>query len=199
MPTLRVTKNGAHLCTVGSNDVWMFSANVWGELWGPEASTLDVSGSGKRRPDGTSDFLIWGMPHELAKGDGVALSFEEGETSSPKGELFDPSAESSAEPTIEMSFPPTADDITKLESRPTLNAGLIWAVTITHAQSFSVAPDAFRQHVGLHVLWNEERPDRMRVSLSRSSLREIFERAEGEELFCEYVPLGSRIEVSVGL
>lgn len=199
MPTLRVTKNGADLCSVGSEDVWMFSASVWGELWGPEASMLDVSGGGKRRPDGTSDFLIWEMPHELARGDLVALSFEGGETSNPKGELFDPSADAPEEPTIEMSFPPTANDITKLESRPPLNAGLTWSITITHAPSFSVAPDASRQHVGLHVLWNEERPERMRVSLSRSSLREIVERADGEELFCEYVSLGSRIEISVGL
>jgi hypothetical protein len=37
----------------------------------------------------------------------------------------------------------------------------------------------------------------MRVSLSKSSLREIFARSPGEEIFLEYVPLGSQVEISV--
>jgi hypothetical protein len=198
MPVLRVTKNGVHLCTVGSEDVWMFSASVWGELWGPEVSMLDVSGGGKRRSDGTSDFFVWEMPHELLKGDRIAFSFEEGTTSDPKGKLFDPSGEPLEEPNIDMSFPPTADDIKKLESRQPLNEGLTWSLSINHAPPVYVAPDGERQHVGLHILWNEERPHRMRISLSKSSLREIVDRTGGEELFLEYVPLESAVEINVG-
>jgi hypothetical protein len=51
-------KNEKYLCTVGSDDVWMFSTGVWSDIWGPEVSSLNVSGGGKRRPDGKSDFLI---------------------------------------------------------------------------------------------------------------------------------------------
>jgi hypothetical protein len=199
MPALFVSKNGFQLCTVGSDDVWMFSASVWGELWGPEVSMLDVSGGGKRRPNGTGDFLIWEMPHELTRGDRIALRFEEGAVSNPKGKLFDPSAESVERPKVDMSFAPTADEIAKLASRPPLNTGLKWSVSINHAPAISAAPDAERQHIALHVLWNEERPHRMRVSLSKSSLREIFDRTTGEKLFLEYVPLGSSVEISVGL
>jgi hypothetical protein len=177
----------------------MFSASVWGELWGPEVSMLSVSGGGKRRPDGTSDFLIWEMLHELQQGDRIAFSFEEGTTSDPKGELFDPSGEPVGEPKIDMAFPPTADDIKTLESRPPLNAGLTWSVSGSHTPAISVALDGPRQHVGLHLLWNEERPHRMRMSLSKSSLREIVERAGGEKLFLEYVPLESAVEISVGI
>jgi hypothetical protein len=148
MPILRVTKNGAHICTVGSNDVWMFSASVWAELWGPEASTLDVSGGGKRRPDGSSDFLIWEMPHTLAAGDRVCLSFEEGEISRPDGELFDPPAETLEQTEGEISFPPTAEEMEKLESRPHVNAELVWRVSINDAHSFSVVPDSIGRTLG---------------------------------------------------
>ncbi|MBI4995884.1 MAG: hypothetical protein HZC22_03105 [Rhodocyclales bacterium] len=199
MPILRVTKNDIPLCTVGSDDVWMFSASVWGELWGPEVSFLDVSGGGKRRENGESDFLIWEMPHELVKGDRVAFFFEDGNISSPQGKLFDPSAEVPEEPKMDISFPPTAEDIVKLESRPPLNADLTWAFTIYQAPGISVAPDNIRQHVSLHVLWNEDQPQRLRVNLSKSSLREIVGRTGGEELFLEYVPLGSSFEIAVGL
>lgn len=199
MPVLRVMKNGKHLCTVGSDDVWMFSASVWGELWGPEVSFLDVSGGGKHRDNCENDFLIWEMPHELVKGDRIAFFFEDGSESSPKGKLFDPSALETEQPKIDISIPPTDKDIVKLESRPSLNADLTWSFKINQGPDTLVAPDNVRQHVSLHVLWNEERPQRLRVNLSRSSLREIVGRTGGEELFLEYIPLGSSFEVAVAL
>ncbi|WP_124553387.1 hypothetical protein [Methylophilus methylotrophus] len=192
-------KNGKHLCTVGSDDVWMFSARVWGELWGPEVSFLDVSGGGKHRNNGENDFLIWEMPHELVKGDCIAFFFEDGSESSPKGQLFDPSALETEQPKIDISVPPTDKDVVKLESRPSLNADLTWSFKINQGPYTLVAPDKVRQHVSLHVLWNEERPQRLRVNLSRSSLREIVGRTGGEELFLEYIPLGSSFEVAVVL
>ena len=199
MPVLRVMKNGNHLYTVGSDDVWMFSASVWGDIWGPEVSFLDVSGGSKRRPDGESDFLIWEMLHELTKLDRITFFFEEGSESSPKGKKFDPDACPPEEPKIEMSFPPTDEDLTKLEARPALNSGLSWSFSVNAAQSIEVAPDIARQHVGLHLLWNEQRPERLRVNLSKSSLREISSRTEGEEVFLQYVPVGTRLEVAVGI
>lgn len=199
MPILRVTKNGIPLCTVGSDDVWMFSASVWGELWGPEVSFLDVSGGSKRRENGESDFLIWEMPHELVKGDRIEFFFDEGSFSSPKGQLFDPSAETPEPPKMDISFPPTAEDIVKLESRPPLNEGLTWQFIINQAPAITVAPNNVRQHVGLHVLWNEDQPQRLRVNLSKSSLREIVGRTDGEELFLQYVPVGSSFAIAVGL
>jgi hypothetical protein len=199
MPVLRVMKNGKHLCTVGSDDVWMFSASVWGEIWGPEVSFLDVSGGSKRRADGESDFLIWEMPHELTKLDRVTFYFEEGTTSAPTGTKFDPEAYPPEEPKIEMSFPPTEEDITKLEARPHLNGGLSWSFSVNGGQSIDVAPDVSQQHVGLHLLWNEDQPERLRVSLSKKSLREIVSRSDGEELFRGHVSLGSNIEIGVGV
>lgn len=176
----------------------MFSASVWGEIWGPEVSHLDVSGGGKRHPDGESDFLIWEMPHELTKLDRLTFFFEEGEESSPKGKIFDPEAFPPEEPKIKMSFPPTDEDITKLESRPALNTGLSWSLTVNGAKNFDLAPDVARQHVRLSLLWNDDRPHRLRVNLSKTSLREIVSRSKGEEIFLEYVPLGSTLEIAVG-
>lgn len=197
MPILRVMKNQKHLCTVGSDDVWMFSIGVWGDIWGPEASFLDVSGSSKRRDDGESDFLIWEMPHELVRSDRIEFCFEEGSSSSPKGKMFDPKDYPPEEPKIEMSFPPTDEDLTKLESRPALNAGLKWSFSRKNAPSVMLAPDTERQFVKLFIMWDEESPQRLRVSLTKKSLREITYRETGEEFFSEYQPLNSSLEISV--
>lgn len=191
-------KNGKHLCTVGSDDVWMFSASMWGEIWGPEVSYLDVSGGGKRSPDGESDFLIWETLHELTKFDRLAFFFDEGEESSPKGNKFDLEAFPPEEPKIQMAFPPTDEDITKLESRPVLNSGLTWSLSVNGAKNIDLAPDIARQHVRLSLLWSEDRPHRLRVNFSKTSLREIVSRSGGEEVFLEYIPLGSTLEIAVG-
>jgi hypothetical protein len=190
-------KNGEHHCTVGSADVWMFTASVWGEIWGPEVSNLDVSGGGKRRPDGQSDFLIWEIGHELTKLDHIAIYFEEGSDSVPMGTKFDPDAYPPEEPKIEMSFPPTEDDLAKLEARPMLNSGLSWSFSVNGGQNIEVAVDVTQQHLTLHLLWDEGRPERLRVNLSKKSLREIASRSDGERLFHEYVSLGSCIEIAV--
>ncbi len=84
------------------------------------------------------------------------------------------------------------------EGRPALNESLRWSFVLNGGPSILVGPGQQRQHVGLHTLWNEERPERMRVNLSRSSLREICSRSGGEELLLEYVPLGSHVHIVVG-
>jgi hypothetical protein len=175
----------------------MFSASVWGDVWGPEVSLFDVSGGGKRGEDGESDFLVWELPHELAKGDRLVFCFEEGHISLPKGKLFEPPAKA-PEQTLEASFPPTAEDIANLEARPSINSDLNWTFKINQAPPISVAPDSARQHVSLKMSWNEARPQRLRVNLTKSSLREIVDRTVGEELFVEYVPLGTSFEIAVG-
>jgi hypothetical protein len=191
-------KNGEHLCTVGSEDVWMFSASVWGDIWGPEASFLDVSGGSKRRPDGESDFLIWGMPHELTKLDRITFIFQDGTASSPKGSVFDPKALPPEEPKFNISTPPTDEDLTILESRPALNRELTWLISLNGSMNFELEPENARQYVRLSMYWNEDHPQRMRISLSKSSLREISSRNRGEEIISESIPLDSTIEIAVG-
>lgn len=176
----------------------MFSASVWGEVWGPEVSFLDVSGGSKRSADGESDFLIWEMLRELTKLDRITFYFEEGTTSAPTGTKFDTEAYPPEEPKIEISYPPPEEDITRLEARPHLNSGLLWSFSVNGGQSIDVAPDVVQQHVRLHLLWNEDRPERLRVSLTKTSLRETVSRSEGKELFSGHVSLGSNIAIEVG-
>jgi len=96
------------------------------------------------------------------------------------------------------SWPPSEVEMLEWESRVAKNAGLTWTFVLNGAAPICVCPDASRQHVSLHLLWNEERHDRLRVSLSKSSLRDIGDRTGGEELLLEYAPLSSRIQVVVG-
>jgi hypothetical protein len=199
MPRLRVHKNGEHLCSVGSDDVWMFSASVWAEIFGPEASTLDVTGGAKPTNDGNSEFLIWECPHELSVGDTVELFFEEANDSLPRGSPLKDEVDDSAEvPKFDWSDPPTEEQIRALESREVLNGTTRWSVALDGVPRFEIRPDASRQHVSLHLLWNNDHPERLRVSLSRKSLREIVGRIDGEELLLEHLPIGSSINVTIG-
>lgn len=197
MPILRVTKNGTPVCIVGSDDVWSFTASLHGDMWGPERSELTVTGGGKLQPDNSSEFLIWEMAHELRLGDRISFSFEEGVTSSPQGAVFvsEPTPESEK---IDFFGPVPEEEIARLENRPTLNAKCSWRFILNHGeQEVLAAVDETRQSISLHILWNEMRPERMRVSLSKSSLREITGKTGGEELFLRYVALGASVEVTV--
>ena len=135
----------------------------------------------------------------ITKLDRITFYFEEGSASDPKATKFDPDAYPPEEPKIEMSFPPTEEYLAKLEARPPLNSGLSWSFSVNGGQSIEVAPNGAQQHVGLQLLWNEDRPERLRVRLSKTSLREIVGRSGGEELFLEYLSLGSSIEIAVGV
>lgn len=197
MPALRIMKNQKHFCTVGSDDVWMFSASVWGDIWGPETSLLDVSGGGKPRGEGESDFLIWGLPCELTKSDCIEFFFEEGAASSPKGRVFDPADFPREDPKFEISSPPTDEDVAKLAARPALNESLSWSFSLDGAVAFDLAPDAERQYIRLSVLWNDHHPQRLRLSIAKKSLREIVSRMDGEKMLSEYVPMGSSFCITV--
>jgi len=199
MPMLLVSKNNKQLCAVGSDDVWSFSASVWGDIWGPENSSLTVTGSALS-PDGRlGKFIIWELSHELKPSDRIGFSFEEGSASSPikpDSEVVD---EPRGEKKINFFAPIAEEELKKLESRPTLNTSCRWKFSIVGKDSISLAPDQTRQHISLHLLWNDRRPERLRVNLSKSSLREISSRSGGEEVFLEYVQLGSQFEVAVGI
>jgi hypothetical protein len=175
----------------------MFSASVWGDVWGPEASNLDVSGGSNMRSDGKFDFLIWEMPHELKTRDRMAFFFEEGSKSSRPGTIFESEATTATE-TSKMPSHALEEELAEMESRPTFNAALTWIFSVNGGPSIRVSPDHSRQHIGLHTVWNKDRPERLRINLSKSSLREIADRGEGEQLFLEYVPLGTAFELAIG-
>lgn len=195
MPVLCIMKNDVHLCTVGSDDVWMFSADVHADIWGPTRSELTVTGGGKRRPDGSSDFLIWEMVHELREGDRVVFWFEEGSESLPTGSVLDDETSSEEQ---NDNFLPSEEEISSLAARPQMNLDCRWRFFAPGEQGISVAPDADRQNIDLHILWNEMRAHRMRASLSQTSLTEIANRSGGKEIFLRYFEHGTRIELAIG-
>jgi hypothetical protein len=197
VPALRITKNDVHLCTVGSDDVWMFSANVRADIWGPARSELTVTGGSKRRPDGSSDFLVWEMAHALREGDRVVFLFEEGSASSPAGSVPDDET-SSEEEDDDDDLSAAGEEILGLAARPQMNLDCRWRFFAPGEQEMPVAPDDDRQNVHLHILWNEMRPHRVRASLSQTSLAEIASRSGGKEIFLRYFEHGMRIELAIG-
>lgn len=187
MPSLRVMRNGEHLCTIGSYDVWMVSAALWSELWGPELATLDVSGGGTPKADGDSDLLIWEAQREIQAGDRLGFGFNEGDVSAPPGRVFDPAAapEMQAEPALTPA------------NRQPLAAPARWSVFLDGIQIAEHRPDAERQHMSCKLIWNARKPETLRMNLSRASVEEILNRQPGEHLFLGDLPLGSQIEIQI--
>lgn len=173
----------------------MFSANVWSDIWGPEASSLAVHGSGKQRADGRIESLWWESARDLKIGDRVLFRFEEGSTSLPAGQVFDD--EPSLDATHDFSVLPSEEELLRLETMPARNAAVVWVVSVNDGAAIRVHPDSARQQMSLGLLWNEHHPDRLRVSLARSSLREAVARVTGEAILTECVAVDSRIEVVV--
>jgi hypothetical protein len=196
MPSLHITKNDETLCVVGSDDVWTFSASVWADIWGPEHASLTVTGSSKAADGKAGEFLVWHLGHELKPNDHVAFHFATGSTSSPPDQT--PIEESSAnDEKVDFFAPISEAELVKLESHPVATGNCKWQFCFPGKPTVLVSPGPDRQYCSLQLTWNDHRPERLRINLSRSSLREISARAAGEDLFVEYVPLDTRFELRV--
>ena len=197
MPVLKVIKNGNHLCTIGSDDVWAFSANMSMDIWGPEVSSLDVSGGSKRNEKGESTFLIWELSHELALEDQLVFSFEDGSRSAPSGRLFAP--EDSAPAKADSEAASEEPDLKEMDASSAANLASTWTVSKDGAPNIKVKPDAERQHLMLHLIWNEDNaPDELNIKLAKKSYKEIMENSSGEIILSQSLPLGSQLQIAVG-
>jgi hypothetical protein len=197
MPTLRVTKNEEHLCTVGSGGLFMISAGVWGDIWSAEPSHLDVTG-GTDENDSPPEFLVWEMLHELRAGDRIRFDFEDGDKSSRPPEVSRDEPQPNSSPVQKQMWPPSEREIADLEARPVLNPGLFWRFSMNQVAETIVRPEHGRQHLSFGLLWNNHRPEKIRVSLRSTSLREVVARNGGREYVADYVPLGSHFELAIG-
>jgi hypothetical protein len=100
----------------------MFSVSVWGDVWGPEVSSLSVTGSRLTDDGSVGDFLVWELSHELRDHDRLTFYFDEGSVSSPPDDspIEEPNE---AERPIDFFGPIPEEEIKRLESRPTTNLG----------------------------------------------------------------------------
>ena len=197
MPMVRIVKNDDHLCTVGSNGLFMISVGVSGDLWSEEASHLNVTG-GTEHEGGKTDFLIWEFDHRLHRGDDLHFSFQEGDVSSREPELFQAATEreGSHEPT--PIWPPSQEEIAAWEAKPLENADLAWHFALNDGPARVFRPEGGRQHLSFGLLWNNRRPERIRLSLHSTSLRDIVARTGRLDYVTEYVPIGSRFCLQIG-
>ncbi|RJX34106.1 MAG: hypothetical protein C4516_00140 [Oxalobacter sp.] len=169
------------------------------DVWGPEVSSLDISGGSKRRPSGESDFLFWEISHELKKQDRLSFHFEAGSKSSPQGTRFNPDAPPQKEVKLDPNFPTTETNPKDLEAYPAINTDIVWSLSLNGAPSVKVKPDTERQHLMLQMIWNEDNhPETLSLSLFKKSLREIMDDSDGEVIFSEAIPVGSAIDMIIG-
>jgi hypothetical protein len=196
MATLSVAKNDQHLCTVGSTGLFMMSAGVWGDLWSKEAAHLDLTG-GTEEENGKTEFLVWELLHELQKGDRLRFDFGPGDQSSRAPEVSPPD-DTPITPFPNTNWPPSESEVAELERRPLVNDALAWRFSMNDQPPRVFEPQGGRQHLSFGLLWNNRHPERIRISLHCSSLREIVARQGGLDFITEYVPLGSRFELHIG-
>jgi hypothetical protein len=195
MPSLRVTKNGKVLCVAGSDDAWTFTAAVYADIWGPERSTLTVTGSARSEAV-ASEFLVWELDHQLKTGDMLEFSFLVDAASSPRENS--PIEEPGADEAFQDFFAPIPEDeLQKLEDRAIANDTCQWQFKVHGRPALIVAPDHQRQYCSLHITWGGHRVDQLRVSLSNASLREISSQGGGAELFLEHVSFNSSVGLEI--
>jgi hypothetical protein len=175
----------------------MFSAGVWGDIWSKEISHLDVTG-GTEEEDGTTQFLMWEFLHELKLGDRLRFDFERGEDSSRRPEVSGEIPDDSNVSAKTQAWPPSEEEIVNLEARPHLNPHLAWRFSMSQRAPEVFRPGDGRQHLSFGLLWNNRHPERIRVSLTSASLREIVARTGGHDYITDYVPLGSHFELDIG-
>ena len=174
----------------------MISAGVWGDLWSKEAAHLDVTG-GTEETDGKTEFLMWEFLHELQIGDRLRFDFENGDESSRAPEVS-PKDEKPVTPIPKSTWPPSGSEVAEWEQRPFVNAALAWRFAMNDRPPVVFTPEGGRQHLSFGLLWNNRHPERIRISLHCSSLREIVARQGGLDFITEYVPLGSHFQLHIG-
>jgi hypothetical protein len=198
LPQLRALKNAEPFCVVGSADVRTFSFCVWADLWGPERSLVAVSGRSRRGGNGLDDFLTWALPVELRAEDLLDLHFEEGATSMPGGEPIRRGSTGASHGTTRFeSHAPGDAELREWESRPAVNECLRWHIEVNGAPLAHIGPARHAQHVSLELQWNDARPDRVRVTLSASSLREVVRGSRGQTRFEDAIAIGSRVTIAI--
>jgi hypothetical protein len=177
----------------------MFSADAWADVWSEPATHLNVTG-GVVHPDGTNDFLIWELDHKLLKGDHLLFEFGEGDQTSRAPEVFDDQKAKSEmrRDSAPWDSPPSPKQIEEMEARAVKSPDLVWYFSKNSEQKLPYRPGPGRQQLAFGLLWNSQRPERMRVSLRSTSLREVLARQGGIEHLVEYVPIGTRFELDVG-
>lgn len=193
MPSLRISKNAEYLCSVGSDELWLFTASIRATLWGPERASMDVHGSSRPKDDGSREFRTWHMPLHLQAGDAVTFSFVDDGNSWPAGEVF------VAEPdeAMDSMFPPQEEHISRQEQRAPANRGAALCVQLNDREAIRVLPDEGGQCVSLSCTWVDHRPGSLRVSLTRNSLRGMCAREDGERLLQEQLGVGDAIHIVV--
>jgi len=175
----------------------MISAGLWGDIWSPEPSHLDVTG-GTEEIDRPPEFLVWEMLHQLQAGDRLRFDFEDGDKSSRPPEISPDEPQPDPSPVHEKIWPLSEREVADLEARPLLNPRLFWRFSMNQVAETLVRPEQGRQHLSFGLLWNNHRPDQIRVSLRSTSLREVVARSGGREYVADYVPLGSHFELAIG-
>jgi hypothetical protein len=140
------------------------------------------------------------MDHKLVKGDHLIFEFKDGEDSSRQPEVFDEKGtkEELAKESPKWEWPLTTDSIKEMESRPVKCPDLVWFVSKNSSAKSPYRPGPGRQQMSLGLLWSNYRPERMRIALTSTSLREVLAREGGLEHVSEYVPVGTRVELEVG-
>lgn len=193
MPSLRINRNTEYLCSIGSDELWVFTASIRATLWGPERASMDVHGSSRPKEDGRSEFRIWHMPLDLQAGDTVTFNFVDDGSSWPAGEVF------VAEPDEAMNsmFPLQEEHISRQEQQAPANRGAALGVQINDGEAIRVMPDEGGQCVSLICTWVDHRPGSLRVSLTKNSLRGICAREDGERLLQEQLGVGDAIHIVV--
>ena len=195
MHALEVQCNGVTLAVAGARNALMFSADI-SSMIEEEAATIDIRGMidlGNERKSHVS----WLELAPLRIGDLLSFRFFESEfVTAPLKEVATDSEEHIAG---------QAEYEELLKSNPMVprqvdikqpNASL--QLSIVGSEQVTATLESGREFISFHVLWDQWRPARCRLSLSSFSQQEALARTGGKEWFQGALKVGEQCAVKVG-
>ena len=196
MHAIEIQRNGVTLAVIGAPNALMLAADVGIMVEGPDAGTLDLRGMNDLGGDRKSH-TNWVDESALSSGDVLLFRFIEAESATPPlREVAEDSEESVAErqwyEEQTQSLPMAPRELERRLPNATLE------LSCPGREPITATLEGGREFISLHLLWNQWRRERCRLSLSSFSQQEALSRAGSKEWFQGYLLLGEQCVVKIG-
>lgn len=193
MPAIVVLKNGIELAAVNTDHFGIMTVNLHGDVTGDEFSTLDffggVYGSGDK-----DCHLLWVHDVEVLSSDTIEIQFSDPVPSETRGRTIEEiyPKENSDEPVSET----MEETFEHLKGLPRIRQKFRFRIETSDGAVSNTESDESDWSYHCMTMWQNFKPDRMRVSLTSDELTHIKDQEPGRKLFGHTLHQGDWIRIS---
>jgi hypothetical protein len=192
MRAIQITRNATVICVAGCAEAALLSVRLSGDCETPGAD-LYVAGMAEL-PDGHHRHLRWFDENRI--GDGDELAFTLVETAQPTAPLEDRASNSPEYIADQEEYERVSAQPRVIRKLARIAPGLIFAVRV-NGVAVRATLERARELIAVNLLWDAFHADRLRVSVSSTSVAEALSRRPGKDWLREEVQLGDTLSVKV--